>query len=423
MSLIGFAPDRRSLLLGTGALALAGCATGAPQAAGAVRFPASQAVMDKFVVDGRLPGVTLGVRAPDGADWFLQSGRQDFPAESPAMNRDTLFRIYSMTKLITGAAAALCIEDGLFDLDAPIGRFAPELAEMTVAVDPAKGLEARLARGPILIRHLLTHTSGFTYSFIGGGAVNAAYRRAGILPFTGRLDQGETGPRAQTLDDMVRLLGEIPLIAEPGTKYEYSISLDVMGLIIQRASGMPFQDFVQRRLLNPIGMDDTVWRLSPGEARRLAALYIYADGQRIPEPTATVGAYSEPVTLYAGGAGLVSSTRDYLAFLAMELDDGLAGRVRVMRPETAAMIRTDILPADLTAMGGGYGFGGWVARPGHRRAGEYGWSGAAGTQAWVDKPQNFAAVMMIQAFPYGAVDIIRELRLAIDSDLGIVRAA
>lgn len=423
MSLIGFAPDRRTLLLGTGALALAGCAAGAPQVEAATRFAASQAVMDRFVAEGRLPGVTLGVRAPDGRDWFIQSGRQDFPADSPAMDRNTLFRIYSMTKLITGAAAALCIEDGLFTLDTPIGEFAPELAEMTVAVDPAQGLEARPARGPIRVRHLLTHTSGFTYSFTGGGAVQTAYRLAGILPFTGRLDQGGTGVKAENLDDMVRLLGEIPLIAEPGTKYEYSISLDVMGLIIQRASGMPFQDFVQRRLLDPIGMDETVWRLSPAQARRLAALHIYADGRRIAEPTATAGAYSEPVTLYAGGAGLVSSTRDYLAFLAMELNDGLAGRVRVMRPETARMIRTDILPAELTALGGGYGFGGWVARPGHRRAGEYGWSGAAGTQAWVDKPQNFAAVMMIQAFPYGAVDIIRELRLAIDQDLGIVRAA
>ena len=140
------------------------------------------------------------------------------------------------------------------------------------------------------------------------------------------------------------------------------------------------------------------------------------------EPSTSADVLAQPVTLYAGGAGLLSTTRDYLAFLAMELNDGLAGRVRVMEPETARMIRMDILPPELTAERGGYGFGGWVARPGHLRAGEYGWSGAAGTQAWVDKRQNFAAVMMIQAMPYGAVNILRDVRPALDQDLGIERA-
>lgn len=415
-------PDRRQLLLAGGALALTGCAIGPSPAEATARFPATQAVLDRFVAEERLPGATVGVRAPDGRDWFLQSGRLDFPATSPAVDRDSLFRIYSMTKLITGAAAALAIEDGRLTLDTAIGELVPEMANMTVAIDPAKGLEARPAREPIRVRHLLTHTSGLTYSFAGGGAVQAAYRRTGILPFTGRLDMAETGPKAETLDDMVRRLGEIPLIAEPGTAYNYSISLDVLGLVIQRAVGMPFQDYVQRRLFNPIGMDDTVWRLSPGDAQRLAALYIYSAEGRMAETSSSTEVLAQPVTLYAGGAGLLSTTGDYLAFLAMELNDGLAGRVRVMAPETAQMIRTDILPASIEAERGGYGFGGWVARPGHPRAGEYGWSGAAGTQAWIDKPKNFAAVMMIQAMPYGAVNILREVRPALDADLGIVRA-
>ena len=412
---------RRRLLLAGGALALSGCANAPSSAEITARFPATQAVLDRFVAEGRLPGATVGVRAPDGSDWFLQSGRLSFDPASPAMDRDTLFRIYSMTKLITGAAAALAIEDGRFTLDTPIGELVPEMANMTVAIDPANSLEARPAREPIRVQHLLTHTSGLTYSFAGGGAVQAAYRRAGILPFTGRLDMGETGPKAETLDDMVRRLGEIPLIAEPGTAYNYSVSLDVLGLVIQRAVGMPFQDYVQRRLLGPIGMDDTVWRLRPGDARRLAALYVYSEDGRFEEPSSSAEILSQPVTLHAGGAGLLSTTRDYLAFLAMELNDGLAGRVRVMEPETARMIRMDILPPELTAERGGYGFGGWVARPGHLRAGEYGWSGAAGTQAWVDKRQNFAAVMMIQAMPYGAVNILRDVRPALDQDLGIER--
>ncbi|MGQ3040654.1 MAG: serine hydrolase domain-containing protein [Brevundimonas sp.] len=423
--------DRRTLLVGAGLFGLAGCAsTGGsmpmPEVRGLERLPMTQGVLNRYVTERRLPGVAVGVRAPDGSDIFIQAGTLDFNVYN-RVSADSLFRIYSMTKPVTGTAAALLIEDGRLTLDQPVADFIPEFASLKVLPGGEGRLtDARPAQNIMTIRHLLTHTSGLTYNIVGDGPVQRAYRRNGILPFTGDLGAGEgDGPKVRDLDEMAARLADIPLIAEPGTAYNYSVSLDALGLVIQRASGMSFPDFVQRRILNPVGMDDTVWRLRPGDADRLMQIYAFgrnSDNPPVVPPGASAEAYSAPVTLYAGGAGLVSSTRDYLDFLSMLLNDGRSGRVRVMRPETARLIRSDILPEGLTALNGGYGFGGWVARPGHRRQGEYGWSGAAGTQGWIDPERNFAATMMIQAMPYGAVDIISEVRPAIDADLGIVRS-
>ena len=423
MDLNRFATSRRSLLLGAGGLSLAGCAgLGRSPVSAAARFPLTQAVLDRHVAEEKLPGATVGLRLPDGSDAFLQAGTLDY-GSPVAMNRDSLFRIYSMTKPITGAAAALLIEDGRLALDQPVTDFVPEFARLTVAIDPATGLDARPAQNVMTVRHLLTHTSGLTYTIMGDGPVEKAYRRAGIFPFTGDLGGSpEDGPKVADLDEMVRRLGEIPLVFEPGSSMNYSVSLDVLGLVIHRASGMPFPEFVQHRLFDPIGMEDTVWRLRRGDARRLAEVHSYSDTGRQVETTASAAAYSAPVGLYAGGAGLVSSTKDYLDFLSMLLDGGRAGRVRVMKPGTAALIHSDILPPGVESEGSGYGFGGYVVRPGNPRVGEYGWSGAAGTVGWMDPTRRYAGVIMAQFFPYGAVRIAREARAAIAQDIAAMAA-
>ena len=423
MDLNRFTTSRRSLLLGAGALGLAGCAGVSDRSmAGASRFPLTQAVLDRYVAEEKLPGATVGLRLPDGSDAFLQAGTLDY-GSAAAMNRDTLFRIYSMTKPITGAAAALLIEDGRLSLDQPVADFVPEFSRLTVAVDPETSLDARPAQTVMTMRHLLTHTSGLTYTITGDGPVQRAYRAAGIFPFTGELGGSpEDGPKAADLDEMVRRLADIPLLHEPGAAMNYSVALDVMGLVIQRASGMPFPTFLQRRLFDPIGMDDTVWRLRPGDARRLAEVHSYSDAGRRVERTASAAVYSAPVSLYAGGAGLISSTKDYLDFLSMLLDGGRAGRVRVMKPETAALIHSDILPPEVESESG-YGFGGSVGRPGQPRAGEYGWGGAAGTVGWMDPARRYAGVIMAQFFPYGSVRIARDARAAIAKDLAALAAA
>ncbi len=426
MDLNRFTTSRRSLLLGAGGLSLAGCAglARSPVSA-AARFPATQGVLDRYVAEQKLPGATMGLRLPDGSDAFLQAGTLDY-GSPVAMNRDTLFRIYSMTKPITGAATALLIEDGRLALDQPVTDFVPEFARLTVAIDPATGLEARPTQNVMTVRHLLTHTSGLTYHFMGDGPVETAYRHAGIFPVTGfnlAPKPDVDGPKVRDLDQMVRRLGEIPLLSEPGTAFQYSVSLDVLGAVIQRASGMPFPQFVQRRLFDPIGMDDTVWRLRSGDARRLAEVHDYSGPERRVETGASAAAYSEPVTLYAGGAGLVSSTEDYLAFMTMLLDGGRAGRVRVMKPETARLVHTDILPSAVNADGMGYGFGAMVVRPGPGNAGEYGWGGAAGTSAWMNPVQRVAGVIMVQYFQNGSAPIVNEARRAISQDLAAIPAS
>ncbi len=412
-------PTRRGLILGAGALTAACATTRAPARSDAVRFAATQAVLDRYVADGRLPGATVGLRLPGGDRAYLQAGTQDY-TPSRAMNRDTMFRIYSMTKPVTGAAAALLVEDGRLSLDQPVVDFIPEFARLTVATDPANSLAARPATEVMTVRHLLTHTSGLTYNIMGNGPVQKAYRRAGIFPFTGDLGAvpGD-GPKVRDLDEMVRRLGEIPLLFEPGQAWHYSVSLDVLGLVIQRASGMTFEDFLQRRLFDPIGMDDTSWRLAAGDARRTAAVYDYAGEGRRPAAGASIAAYSAPVTLFAGGAGLISSTRDYLDFMTMLLDGGRAGRVRVMDPATARLIRTDILPAGTTpkfSPEDGFGFGGSVAAASKPNAGEFGWSGAAGTRGWVDPANDMAGVVMVQFFN-AELGLVTETRAAIARDM------
>ncbi|RZJ41264.1 MAG: class A beta-lactamase-related serine hydrolase, partial [Brevundimonas sp.] len=283
--------SRRSLLLGAGALSLAGplAAWGGSAFARTAAFPQTQAILDRYIAEEKLPGAAVGVRTPSGQDVFLQAGRLDYGA-APLVDRDSLFRIYSMTKPITGTAAALLIEDGKLTLDTPVADIVPEFAHLTVAIDPEKSLDARPAQSVMTIRHLLTHTSGLTYTIAGHNFVQNEYRRLGVLPFTGALEAGD-GARVRDLDAMVAALGQIPLLHEPGAAYNYSVGLDVLGLVIQRVSGMPFPEFVQRRLLDPISMANTMWRLPAGRA--MAQAYSYSAEGRTPALGASAEVYSQ----------------------------------------------------------------------------------------------------------------------------------
>ncbi|MEG1453133.1 serine hydrolase domain-containing protein [Brevundimonas sp.] len=421
--------DRRRLLLGAGALglvpALSACnASLNPdgiEVRGIDRLPMTQDVLNRFVAQGRLPGLCAGVQFPDGSKAFVQAGTLDFGSFT-RVDRDTLFRIYSMTKLITGAATALLIEEGKFGLDTPVADIIPEFADLKVATNPARNLNARKAQKTMTIRHLLTHTSGFTYAHAGNNVVQRAYGREGIAMATSAT-RGSTPPPA-TYDELVERLAKIPLMFEPGTRYEYGVSVDVLAIVIERTSGMSYADFVQRRILDPLSMQDTIWSLRDGDADRLAAIYNYGangTGPRRPVAEASAEVLSRPVTLHLAGSGLLSKASDYLDFIGMLLNDGSAGRRRIMKPETAQLMRSDILPEGVSALNGGHGFGGWVAREGHKRAGEFGWSGNASTQAWIDPAHDFAAVLMMQALPYRSIDVLSPLRAAIDADLGITR--
>lgn len=422
-------PDRRQWMNGAAAMLMIGAAKpGAASASpgeAARTFPHCQAVVDGYVAAGRLPGAAVGLRHGDAGPAYVRAGALAF--DNPAAVDDrTIFRIYSLTKLITGAACALLIEDGRLQLDQAVVETIPEFRALTVAVNPAEGLDGTALERPMTIRHLLTHTSGLTYHFSGASPVHMAYRRAGIFPSTGAtIDPRPAidGPKAVDLEQMVERLAGIPLLFQPGTAYEYGVSLDVLGLVIQRVSGMSFEAFVRTRLLDPIDMPDTDWRLPPDKADRFASFYAFTPSGpvRIESPATT--AYAKPVTLFAGGAGLLSTTRDYLRFLTMLLDGGRAGDVRVMRPETARMMHANILPEAVSDFDGqGHGFGGYVRlrddpAPGGLRAGSYGHYGAAGTTAWIDPASRLAAVVMVQQFPTDHTPVVNDLRVAIGEDL------
>ena len=408
MTITKLKTDRRSLLLGA-----AGLGVSLPfysQARGQTALPAVDALLKQIVEAQRLPGLVVGLQQRGQPALFVQAGQTDFGSPH-RVDQDSLVRLYSMTKLITGTATALLIEDGKLALDQPIATLVPELAQPTVFVRKDRHLITEGAKNPITIRHLLSHTSGFAGDQSRDSPVYNLYRQAGLNP-------GSDQPPID-LEDLVTRLGQLPLNRQPGTGYDYGPSLDVLGLVLQRASNQPLPDLIQQRILTPLGMADTGWRLRPQDQDRLMALYTYRQDQPPQDPpsSATPTALMQPTRLYLGGSGLLSSASDYMKFLAMLLNHG-AG---LMKPQTAQLIRSDILPADLSALGSGHGFGGWVARPDHRRAGEFGWSGTASTQAWIDPAKGFAAVLMMQALPYRSVDVLTPLRAAIDQDLGINR--
>jgi CubicO group peptidase (beta-lactamase class C family) len=402
----------------------------APQPARAPGYPAVQAVFDGYVAAKKMPGIVAAIGEGDAAPSFIAAGAiGDEPGAAQA-NADSLWRVYSMTKPITGMAAMMLIEDGKLRLDQPIGELIPAFKQMRVLTDPAKSLDSRPAKTPITVRHLLTHTSGLGYSIVTKGPLLKEYERLGILPFTtnAQVEATLAGVRPKSLAEFADRVATLPLAAEPGTVWSYSIGLDLLGRVIEVASGMRFEDFLERRMFGPLGMRSTYWTVPQSEVGRLATAYMWAGEVRMPiDPPATSAYLKAPAFPY-GGAGLVMSTRDYDRFLSMLANEGAVGGVRVMKPETVRLGMSNLLPAGVTfsgvaentgGTGGGgmgYGAGGSVTlrdTPGGLSKGSYGWGGAAGTKAFVDPVRKLRATVMVNYIPSEKwpvrADVIRAL--------------
>jgi CubicO group peptidase (beta-lactamase class C family) len=352
-----------------------------------------------YAEEGRLAGAVGMVLRHGKVAWVDAWGMRDIAAGDP-MEADDIFRIYSMTKPITSVAVMMLYEEGRFFLDDPVGRYLPELGNLPVAkLSEATGpddIPTERAARAMTIRDLLRHTSGLTYGTFSNTVVDQAYRQAGV------------GSEA-TLADLVTDLGRIPLMYQPGTTWNYSLSTDVLGRLVEVLSGQSFDVFLRERIFEPLGMDDTGFYVRPEDRDRFAQIYGHGGGRGGPLTleVGDAGGFTPSVTRFSGGGGLVSTAQDYARFTQMLLSGGELDGQRILSPTTIALMTTDHLHDDgasFLADGWGFGLGFTVKNEPALdglpdSAGTYYWFGVAGTSFWIDPKQDLIGIFMVQIRP------------------------
>jgi len=361
----------------------------------------------RYVEDGRLPGWLLLISRGGKVVHLSTRGHRDVEA-GLAVEPDTLFRIYSMTKPITAVAAMMLYEEGAFDLRDPVSRFIPAFDGVRVF---KQGTALRAvtvpATEPIRIWHLLTHTAGLTYGFLHRHVVDEMYRAAGF----------EWGfPQGLDLAACCERWASLPLLFEPGTEWNYSVASDVLGRVVEIASGRSLDAFFAERILGPLGMTDTSFFVAPADAARLAALYLPDPTGRAIRNDAFGAAASRPPLVHSGGGGLVSSVGDYHRFARMILGGGQLDGLRLLSGRTVRYMSQNHLPggADLGTFGRpfgeapfagvGFGLGFAVLEDPVRNkvmssVGELSWGGAASTAFFIDPAEELIVVFLTQLLP------------------------
>jgi CubicO group peptidase (beta-lactamase class C family) len=381
-------------------------------------------IQARYIDPGKFPGaLTLVARHGEVAHLGVL-GCADVARGAP-LKEDTIFRIYSMTKPLTSVAFMMLVEEGAVALDDPVDKFIPAWRDLGVFVAGAPPVfQTRPPERPMRIVDLLRHTSGLTYGIQTRTNVDAAYRDAKIAEIGGKL----------TLGEMVEALSRLPLDFSPGEAWNYSVSTDVLGFLIEVISGATFEEFLRTRLIEPLGMIDTAFRVPAEKASRLAACYGRGpDGALALTDDPTTSGFLTPPAFHSGGGGLVSTAADYLKFCQMLLNGGKAAGSRFLSRKTIELMTANHLPGgrDLTQMsrslfseetnaGIGFGLGFAVALdpakallPGS--VGQYYWGGAASTAFWVDPAEDLIVVFMTQLTPSTAYPIRRELRTLVYS--------
>jgi CubicO group peptidase (beta-lactamase class C family) len=372
-------------------------------------YPTLKQNIEAYVTGKKASGIVATVGKGTEAADVIKMGTLAFDSQTP-VDMDSLFRVYSMTKPVTGMAAMILIGEGKMKLDQPIADFIPEFANMTVLTDPANSMDAVPAKTQITVRHLLTHTAGLGYSIITKGPLLKAYMANGITPgAVSRMQMPGFEPGAPTPDlkTFAERVAKLPLIAEPGTKWSYSISLDLLGRVIEVASGMDFEQFLQTKLFAPLKMNSTYFQVPASEVKRFATNYAVFNGALIPIDPAATSVYLDKPAFAFGGAGLVCSTHDYDRFQMMLLNGGNLDGAEVMSPETAKLGMSNLLPAGTDTSGTWvagqhFGAGGRVGTG--AMEGIFGWAGAAGTTGFVNTVQQIRTTGMIQYMPSNAQD-------------------
>lgn len=417
--------DRRELLR-LGAMAGLGAAF-VPHLARAAQqpdlLPNVRAVVERWVGPGKFPGMVAALGVPGRETQYVARGSEGFTDSDP-VGPDSLFRIYSMSKPVTGMATMMLIDEGKLGLDQPLSDILPGFARMEVQNTPDGSVtDTRPARTPILIRHLLTHTSGLGYTIIQKGPIKALMEERGLVP--GRVTRmtipGISRPDAiGSLEAFADGMADVPLVYEPGTKWSYGVGLDVLGRVIEVVSGQPFGDFLQERLFGPAGMTSTGFQVPRADAGRLTTNYAVLFDRLIPIDPGETSIYLDPPAFPFGGSGLVSSPRDYDRFLRMLANRGEIDGVRVMSRAAVEKGTGNLLPEGVegrTMMGpvSYFGAGGRVGIG--PEAGIFGWAGAAGTIGMVDMVHGLTSGLYVQFMPPSALDLLPQFQNALKADV------
>ena len=372
-------------------------------------------VLKQYVEENRIAGaVALVLR--DGKPVYERAvGWRDKEA-GRGMTVDTIFRIASQTKAITSAAILVLVEEGKVGLNDPVSRFLPTFTKTTVAVrnEPGScpligsGVSFVPAKRPITIRDLLTHTAGISYGTQND--IAALYEAKGLGPAAGF--GWYTADKNEPICDTMERLGTLPFVAQPGETFVYGYNTDILGCVVERASGMPLDEFIRVRITVPLGMHDTYYFLPADRRERLAVVYASgSDGRivRAPAGSRGQGDYIDgPRRSFAGGAGLLSTARDYARFLEMIRNGGALDGVRLLAPRTVQLMTTNQIGSLHSSNGLGFGLGFQTTdrygANGMDSVGAFGWGGAYGTMYRVDPQARLAILLMIQLVP-NATDI------------------
>jgi len=373
--------------------------------------------LQSYVNTGNVGGVSALIFENDKEVYFNAFGFADRENQKP-MERETLVRIYSMTKPITGTALMQLWEDGKFDLDDPLEKYAPEFSDMKVyeGVDEKGEMILVDADRPISIRDITRHTAGFP-------------NRNDIPGLSEIMEEVDARSFENTLTVMAEKMGKTPLWFHPGTQWEYGLSVDVQAFLVERISGQPYGEYLREHILDPLGLDETKYYLPEEERNRLAVAYTRTgEGQLEPTPDSIANRFNfNKWPLTPGGFGLVSTIDDYMTFARMLARKGEINGTRILEPETIELMATNHLPDSITERSwlpskGRVGFGiDFAVRTEAPQSseeingipGEFFWDGAASTLFWVDPKNDLVAVLFVQLFPYDGIGLHKNFKDAV----------
>lgn len=388
-------------------------------------WPTVAALADKYVSERKVANLFLTFGSGQEPHAHTVGGGKLGFGRPADVDENSLYRIYSMTKPITGMAIMMLIDDGVLGLDQPLHEVLPAFRDMQVLVDPAGSLEDTVPAGrPITIRQLLTHTAGLGYLITSKGPLLEAYQQNGLVG--GRVSRIPIPgipvvTPAPNLEEWANRLAGLPLMYQPATKWSYSCSIDLLGRVIEVASGMGFEQFLSERIFQPCGMDSTWMTVPTSELSRMTDNYGILGGFPLPLDPAEATIYTDAPSVPSGGGGLVSSPKDYDRFLRMLLGYGTIDGTEVMGELAVRVGTSDLLPKTVDTAGS------WVAGEGHGAGGRvvngvFGWGGAAGTLGAVDFNLGLRTALWTQYMPTDTYPIREEFLAALEKDTASMRA-